>query len=53
MTSVETSERSETKVAEKGTLPDAPLAMPRQVLEAPEGGSFLRFLAPRASRAGH
>lgn len=49
MTSVQT---TTTETTEKGQLPDAPLAMPRQVLETPREGSILRLLTPRAFRTG-
>ena len=53
MTTAQNSEGLDNQKVERGTLPEAPLAMPRQVLESQSGGSFLRTLLLRTSRAGH
>lgn len=37
---------------ERGTLPDAPLAMPKQVLTAERGTFWRRIFGPRTVKAG-
>lgn len=53
MTTAKSNDGSDNQLAEKGALPDAPMAMPRQVLEAPRGMSMFRAFLPRATRAGN
>lgn len=46
-------QQSEVEAKERGTLPDAPLAMPKQVLTAPSAFSLRKLFAPRAVKTGH
>lgn len=52
MTSVETNTASTADKPERGTLPDAPLAMPKQVLETGNRFSLRRMFAERIAGSG-
>lgn len=45
--------RPETEPKERGALPDAPLAMPKQVLTATNGFSLRRLFSQRTPKTGH